>query len=648
MQIRLLTEYKDGLALRAAGFEPVMQENGDFWRVYLDYCQSGKNRELAVYSSGQEEPEIVRTEKEIKWIYRQLKAEDGSVHEIRLTLTAETDDVGAVRYAAVMENRSGVRLNELQYPLFSFEKICGELEEDILYIPEGLGKRVCYPHEDTQRAHTEYMAADYKNIVKMYKYPGQLSMAWMALQSGNKTLYLGAHSAVWRQISFITATEPREEEKKYFMMGVASYPAAEPGETLTYDGFTAALFEGDWRGGADLYRRWAEGTWLTGFHKKESVRRLNGWQRIILKHQFGEIYHTYDELPRIFRAGRQYGIDMILLFAWWEEGMDNGYPNYRPAEDLGGAEQLKKAIEEINREGGRVVLYANGHLIDVATEYYKTEGFKYTTKDIDGNDYREHYMFSNSGTLLKMGNKSFVGGCYGTRQWREKVLEIEKRHLELGSNGTFFDQLGCCFYLCFDRTHDHGNRIDEDPEMRLPVVRQVAGALNEEEWFGTEWVVDRVSPEVDFTHGCGCGVTYAPDAYPHIFRYTFPEIITSNRLLHDEKKGWKKHLNYTFVHGMIFDAAIYRCRATLEDAPVYGAYIRKLTELRGKYLDFMVDGRYDLPREQLPEGVWGAEYSHDGETIIALWNDRAEEFIMPYGKSKGTAIASGEVSVLRI
>ena len=648
MRRELSVLFERVLKLEADGFKPVMPESGDFWRVYLDYCQTGKNRELAVYSSDQNAPKVKKTDSGYEIRYDELIAEDGTRHDIALSLFACVQDEGEVSFKFSVENKSSVRVNEVQYPFLEFESINGNLEKDILYLPDGLGRRVVNPHCDTQLAHTEYMAADYKNIVKMYKYPGQMSMPWAALESGGKTLYLGAHTNVWRQISFVFETEPRQERDQRFIMAIASYPAAENGETIEYDGFTLAFFDGNWRQGACLYRKWAESAWLTPIHKKDSIKYLSGWQRIIMKHQFGEIYYTYDELPRLFRNGKKYGINMILLFAWWEEGMDNGYPNYQPSEDLGGKEALKKAIKTINDEGGTVILYANGHIIDISTEYYKTEGWKYTTKDIDGNDYREHYMFSNSGTILKMGNKSFAAGCYGTEAWPEKIMEIEKRHLSFGSNGTFFDQLGCGFYLCFDKSHSHGNRIDLDPEMRLPTAKKIADSLNENEWFGTEWVIDRMSPHVDFTHGCGCGVTYTPDAYPYLFRYAYPEIITSNRFIHDEKKDFEKHLNYAFVFGLIFDVSTYRCRATLEEAPRFGEYVHKLVQMRNKYIDHFVYGKFDLPDTELPEGVWGAKYTFGGVAITTLWNDSESDYEIPSGPDKGRIVKRGEAGVFHV
>lgn len=623
--------------LSAEAFTPVF--SGDFWRAYLDDCQLGGKRELAVYSSDQAAPSIEKKDNQIIYTYKSLKAEDGSVHNIGLTLTQTLVD-GVWHYAATMDNRSQVRLNELQYPFWQFDRINGEFAEDILYVPEGMGRRVVNPHAYTAAAHTEYMAADYKNIVRMYRYPGLVSMPWMVLESGKMSLYLGCHSKEWRSFSFVTETEPREADRECFIMSICSYPAVCPGECLTYDGMTAALFSGDWREAADYYRSWAESSWLCPIPKKESIRHLHGWQRIILKHQFGDVYNRYDELVRVYKEGAKYGITMILLFAWWEEGMDNGYPNYQPSEELGGATELKAAIKEIEDLGGCVILYSNGHIIDRATDYYKTEGYRYTMKDIEGNDYIEKYQFSNSGTLLKIGHKTFVTGCYGTKEWAEKVEELEKRQLSLGAKGTFFDQLGCGFKLCFDNTHSHGNRIDRDPDLRLQAIKRMRGNLGEDDWFGTEWVDDRITPEMDFTHGYGVSIEYAPDAYPYLFRYTFPECTVSNRLIHDEKEGWEKHLNYAFVHGMIFDVGLWRCRIkSIDDLPNYGNKIKALIDLRKEYLDFFTLGKFDML--DLPKGVWGAKYTYNGKSIAALWNDTDADFVM-----NGQTIAPNEVKVI--
>lgn len=610
------------LKIFAEGFNPVYRENGDFWRLHLDYGKAGYPRELGVYSHSQKEPVTEKLSDGLRIIYDSLTAEDGSEHDI--TLTLEVKSVGdMLSFSAAMENRSSVRLNELQYPFLDYVSLNGALKEDVLYLPNGLGRRIPNPHRHVGFCHSEYMGADYKNIKALFEYPAALSMPWLVMESGNKSLYMGCHSETCRWATFTLYTEPREEaDKPYMCACISSYPVVNPGETVTYGDFTLAVCDGDWRKGADIYKESAK-RYLKPVTRSESVKKLNGWQRIIMKHQHGELFHRYCDLPRVFKEGQKYGIDMILLFAWWQEGMDNGYPNYMPDEMLGGEAELRKAIKEINDMGGRVVLYANGHIIDVATDYYKTEGYKYTMKDFEQNEYREFYMFTDNGTLLSHGHKCFVNACHGTEEWREKLYELEQRHLDLGSNGTFFDQLCCAFRLCFDSTHTHGKRIDLDGQLRTETVAEMRKMVDGEgHIFGTEGVMDRVSVQVDFVHGCGVGMTYTPDAYPYIFRYIFPDIPVTNRYLHDEVKGWEKHLNYAFVFGLLFDIGLYRCRAkTIEVCHDYAEYVKKIIDLREPYRAFFTDGKFDLPDQTFPAGVWAAKYTLDGKSILTLWND---------------------------
>ena len=633
------------IVLFGDGFSPIMREGavgGDFWRIYLDYCEPEMNRELGVYSHAQTPVSVKDENGTAEICYDRLVAEDGSVHNVELTLYIKRDG-DKLLFSAKIKNNGKARVNELQYPFFDFEKLNGSFSQDVLYIPNGLGYRGVDPHALAESAHTEYMAADYKNIWKSYNYPAPLSMPWMAVQSGKSCLYMGAHFEKAKIHSLNIGCEPREAKTDELLLCISSYPAVVNGEELTYGDFCAALTD-DWRGGADVYREFIESSWFTPVPKKDSIRRLDGWQRIILKHQFGEIIHKYEDLPRIYAEGVKYGINMILLFAWWSEGMDNGYPNYEPDPALGGVEKLRAAIKEINDQGGRVVLYANGHLIDIATDFYKNEGWKYTMKDIDNNDYREHYKFSNNGTLLRYGNKSFANGCYGTEGWIRTLDEITRKHIDFGSNGTFFDQIACCMRHCFDTTHTHGNRIDEDPQYRHEWVKKTRESLTNDNWFGTEWVCDRLTPYMDFTHGCGFGTRYSEDSYPYMFHYVFPEAQISNRFIHDERAGFKSILNYDFAVGLIYDVSFYRGRAEgMDDFPEYSNHVKFLCSLREKYRPFFTDGKFDIVEEVLPRKVFATKYTLDGKSIVAAWNGSPEPVTVA-----GKELASGEVTVIEL
>lgn len=639
------------LTFSADGFAPAFLADADFWRLHLDYCEVGRQNELGVYSRDQVPSLVTQCDGVLTVHYDSLLAEDGTRHAIGLTLTVREAD-GALLYAAEIDNRSEARVNELQYPFIELAYSATESKEDLLYIPLGLGQRVQDPLTFIKKGHTEYMAADYKNVWRHFAYPGQFSMPWVCFQHGGHTLSLSRRDATWRLSGFVLGTGPREEKRPRFIMTVSSYPAVLPGERLSMEGYRFALCDTDWREEAASYRAWANCTYLADIvdekgriPMKESIKSLHGWQRIILKHQYGEIFHTYHDLPRIYRDGEKYGIRMILLFAWWKEGMDSGYPNYMPDEALGGAEALRDAIREINKMGGKVVLYSNGHIIDVNTDYYREEGWQYTMKNIEMQEYREYYKFSNNGTMLRFGGlKTFVCGCHGTHPWRDKIEELAERHLSLGSNGTFFDQLSCAFRLCFDKSHEHGNRIDLDPQFRVENVRRIRAMVNEDQWFGSEWASDRLSPLMDFTHGCGNGTAFQEDSYPYIYRYTFPEVLISNRKAHDEKAIFRRELNYAFIHGMLFDVGLYRCRIdSMDGCRAYAERVKRLTDLREQYLRFFTDGKYDLPSVELPQGMKGVEYTLGDERVLALWNDTKEQVAF-----RGTVIDANEVAIVPV
>lgn len=44
---------------------------------------------------------------------------------------------------------------------------------------------------------------------------------------------------------------------------------------------------------------------------------------------------------------------------------------YEVDQELGGEQALRDAVKEIHDMGGKVLLYSNGNLIDVKTDYYK-------------------------------------------------------------------------------------------------------------------------------------------------------------------------------------------------------------------------------------------------------------------------------------
>lgn len=625
------------VSLFGEGFSPRLYENS-FWRLFLD---DGEFREIPVHSADQTPCKIMRTENETSIYYNSIIDRFSNQYDISLTVKVQSR-LGALIFTAELTNNSPVRVNEIQLPFFDFESLGVPFEQEILYLPHGLGARYNNPREYLAQFHSEYKGPDYDYIWTTGMYPHTLgteyclSMPWTGIQAGDHFLYLGNHDPEFKICSLNLGTSPRNTAPR---LGItcSNYPAAVCGESIQIAEKHLAVWKGDWREGAGYYKGWSASCWYKGaVVRPKWVEEMTGWQRVILKHQYGEIYFKYKDLPQLYQNGKKYGLNALLVFGWWKGCFDNNYPEYEPDEALGGAEELKKAIEEIQKEGGRVALYTNGNLIDIKTDFYKNIGRLICHKDIDGNEYREHYKFPNTGTILKsFGYKSFVTACHSTQAWQDRLIENGRLKLSFGTDSIFYDQLGCCVKLCFDQSHPHKNRIDLEPAYRLNNIEKVKTLLSKDQAMGTEIVTDRITTAVHYTHGCGHAAWYCDNVFPDLFRQCFPDCIISNRLIHDEKENFQDHLSYAFVYNLIFDVSIYRGRKTdISAAPAYGEYVKRLIDTKQKYHDFFYGGTYSSAYDlHLPDKVFGANYTFGGSRITALCNHTASSIVLDvYGK----------------
>lgn len=611
-------------------------ENANFFRVFLD---NGTEREIAVFSRDQQGT-VKKEGSKLTVFYDHLTDEFGRRYDVHLTVEISKEN-GAFCFETEVENRSNeVRVNELDCPYVELSVIAGEdIKKDVFYYPYGLGQRMENPIETVQATnHTEYMSGDYDHVWHTATYPHQYSMAWFGVESAGHFLYVGRHDDKFRTCSLSLGTSARLQPNE-LIFNISHYPAAEKGEKLRYGRSFVALLDGGWKKGADFYKSWAK-DYCPVAETPDWVKNMTGWQRIILKHQFGRIFFTYKDLVKIFEDGQKYGLDTLLVFGWWKGCFDNGYPNYEPDDALGGAEELKKSIKRIRELGGRVILYNNGVLLDVTTDYYKKVGHKIEKMNIDGTSYREYYAFSDYGMVLRtFGYKSFSSACHATEEWKEKLIENAKIKLSFDPDSLFFDQLGGHLpRFCFNRAHKHGNRIDEDVKYKIENVRAIREITPKDKCIGTENVVDVFVGYFDYAHGCE-GAIYQPKrAFPSLFRYTFPEVVVTNRFAHDNKPFFRQELNYALANGLRFDISIYRGRMIgVADLPDYAEYLKKLLDLKEEYREFFYEGRFigDDPSLQKPLFITANIFeAKDGRRLLIVWNESGNNYTLEaYGKT---------------
>lgn len=600
---------------------------GRFWTLSL---VTETQRDLAVHSEDQT-PHVQNTSGGLTISYSDLTAVDGTRHPVSLTVRVQEKDGALVFDGTVDAGADKVREATLPVVELATDTVT---DDETLFRSEGLGRRIPQPRTALYRAHTEYMDGDDTGVWEEVAYPGEATMAWQGVQWGDRFLYFGRHDPEFSSVLLGSGVPPRGGEGELWLSTTTPVWASK--------GILAPvvlhLLDGGWQAGARMYREWAN-EWYTGPHP--DTQPIRGWQRIIMRHQFGKVNFHYDDLVDVYEQGRKFGLDGILLFGWWKAGFDRGYPVYEVDEELGGAERLSAAIAEIERRGGYLALYANGNLIDRTSAFSRAHATEVTKKDLSGLTYIPGYAFADeSHSLRKFTANAFEIACHGAPRWREEMAAVARLQAGFGTKHVFFDQTAyhLAAWPCADTSHDHGDRAGIEGQYRrktLEGIREAAQAQS----LGSEGMVDFMIPVLNYHHGWGFAFHDHDEAFPALFRSVYPEPYLSNRLLHDQRDGWQDQLNYTFVYNLFFDVAIHRSRAAMSTYPGYEARIGRLIGLRNQYATCFDEGEFTFIDDVA--GLTHVRYTAGERGIDVYWNRTDRSLPTPQG-----AVAAHEVAVV--
>jgi len=132
----------------------------------------------------------------------------------------------------------------------------------------------------------------------------------------------------------------------------------------------------------------------------------------------------------------------IHWYNWHQIPFDNDYPHYFPTK-----EGFAEGVAELQAAGVRIVPYINGRLWDTDTESFQAEGYKYCTRDREGEPYIE--VYGSGQELAPM--------CISQEFWQDTLHEIVMRLMtEVNVDGVYMDQISAARpRLCYDAGHGH-------------------------------------------------------------------------------------------------------------------------------------------------------------------------------------------------
>ena len=606
------------------------------WRLYYN---TPEQKEIEI-SGADETPQVRQVADTVFLDYARVGGKDFGLH-----LRIWTEGT-LVRFGATVENREPhTIIRELQYPLVGHLQLPRDYKLLTTHTGGQLFENPVHKISDVD-VRPLYMTPAQKFRQYDLQYPRNAASNCYAFVGPSDGLYFGSHDESLQQTWHGLRTYPDEgtighvtEDFKHLEAGFYRYPNALCGDSWSNDASVVVPYEGDWTATSRIYRRWAD-TWWKHAEVPRWVQDMTGWQRIIFKHQYGEYLRKYTDLPaRIARAGESVGCHAVLAFGWWKEGMDNGYPNYTVDDSQGGDEAWKKAIAEYRALGNRLLLYYNGRLIDVESDFYRSgSGSQVANRDNTGREFTEHYKFTGEGTTLGYyDSRTFVIADMSKRLWRDQLIAWADRAMSYGADAVFYDQLGVAEeFPNWDLSREYPVQDIFTGRYKADALREIRDhikARNPEFALGTEWLSDCTSQFCDFVHIVE--FTALPESFPEWFRYTFPEVIWSDRCVRDDNDV-PRRVNNTLLKGLRNDIEVFRCRGLIDETPVYQQHLAKVNAIRHEFPELLLEGRYTATDGFICDNpsLCARSYSSTGKVaVVVTWTGE--------GRQKGTIRVPG-------
>lgn len=570
-----------------------------FWRLYYDT----KSQQEIQVSSVENKPRILATADRIILEYDQLHGDNGNLAlQLKLELILEVE---GVRFTSeIQNNNKGTIVREFQYPLI------GNIQMPPGYrlMTTERGGNI-YDDIKTQiaRAAVSYRGPDHKFRQMNVTYPKRVASNCFALIGEESGLYFGSHDDSFVYTSHGIRLYPDDDFKfDQLELGFYKFPNCQYQESWKNSSNVIYPYQGSWHQTSKLYRTWVN-TWWEAEEPPRWVKEMVGFQRVILKHQYGESFFSYKDFStNVKKAGDDVGIHVGFPFGWWNTGMDNGYPDsyYTLDPQHGGRQGWKNALEEFKRGGNKVMLYYNGKLIDTESDYYRDgAGGQVSFKNATGNEMNEFYLFPANGSFTgNFNRRSFVVADPVHKSWTAQLIKMADDAIDLGADMVFYDQMGYAENTpdwIIDPTKEFSvPRMDiiNDKAKALKSIRKYIHSKNPAVSLGIEHITDVTSQYVDFTHGIFAkGAAHTGSTHMNFvdwFRYTFPEVVLSARDVDGDERNLKWLINRGVLLGLRHNLAVHRLRSLVTDRPVYQSYLAEVNKIVEQYKTVLLAGDF--------------------------------------------------------
>ncbi|NMB96563.1 MAG: hypothetical protein GYA02_08120, partial [Clostridiaceae bacterium] len=365
---------------------------------------------------GNQEFSVAEKENGLEFIVNKMSVKDTKV-DISLRMAVSLEGESLVFDADIINNETDTLITDFDYPVIGNIRTLAGGKPALLWPRQCGQKYINIGDYLTCLEPSGKIAGDKMSMT----YPGDGSMQWMALEEKDQVLYFSSHDSDFYSTELCVMGS--DSDLGAVALTIDKMPFIKYGETWKAPSSVIKLYTGTWHHGVRDYINWSK-NWKKTYSKPKWVKDMMGYYLVINKQQYGTEMWKYDTLPQLYKLAVDTGCDTLGLFGWYDSGHDNQYPELKVSDSLGGEQALKDNIKKVQKEGGNVTLYFQGHLIDVTTDYYKNVGCNYEAKNHWGVPYYEQYSkYYYSSFLKNYTFKTFATACPSCTEWQQLMEE---------------------------------------------------------------------------------------------------------------------------------------------------------------------------------------------------------------------------------
>jgi hypothetical protein len=333
------------------------------------------------------------------------------------------------------------------------------------------------------------------------------------------------------------------------------------------------LHRGDWHAVADDHRKWLE-TWVRKPDRPKEFAEAIGWHFYFMKHQDGLEINTYDDLPRMAESALSAGCRYLMVFGWQTGGHDNNYMyRYIPNESWGGAESLKRALDECRRLGVEVIPFYNGTLANTELPEHKEFGYKWEAKTRTGHPYYAGDWARNNFDAVSRNRSMLHHEVCLCEDYYPYFLATMKRIIQdYGFRNTQLDQIAEKLFVCYNPEHGHSSPDRAFVDGLQVLLPRVCEGIND---FAGQW--------------CDSAWTWRGlFDYPEPVLYSIPWLFASVEVDAMEYGD----VNRAFAYKLHLDMKIDGGDGNVGDYPEFARFIKERAELRRRVAAYYVYGDF--------------------------------------------------------